>query len=195
MNATKKRWAPLVVGGALGAGCATVVRRMEHEYADVGSLRPATVTAMYATYTGYAAAFAWALRRRTWPVPLPEPAAQAIGLTAAAVGGAAAIAGMSRFDSTAQISATDTGHLHTGGLYRWSRNPQYLGNGLLVSGAAVAGRSGFAGVLATGVWLIYRRWIPSEERHLSREFGDEYAAYRSRVRRWLGRRSNDQQRP
>ena len=195
MNATRKRWAPLVVGGALGAGCAGVVRRMEHEYADAGSLRPATVTAMYATYTGYAAAFAWALWRRVWPAPLPEPAAQAVGLTAAAVGGAAAVAGMSRFDSAAQISATDTGRLHTGGLYRWSRNPQYLGNGLLVSGAAVAGRSGFAGVLATGVWVIYRRWILSEERHLSREFGAEYAAYRSRVRRWFGRRSNEPRRP
>lgn len=181
------RIAPLTVGAALSAACAGVVRRMEQEYDEGGTLRPSTVTAMYATYVAFAVAFAWTLRRRPWPVPLPGRAAQAVGLTTAGIGAAGVVAGMSPFDSLGQVSATETGRLHTGGAYQWSRNPQYLGNGLIVSGAAVAGRSGFAGVLAAGVWLIYRRWIPSEERHLSRHFGDEYTAYRRRVRRWFGR--------
>lgn len=188
MSTTLGRRAPVAVAAALGAGSAGVVRRMEQEYADAGALGPSTVTAMYAAYTGFAAAFAWALRQRVWFVPLPERAARAVGLTAVGIGATGVVAGMSVFDSVGQVSATETGRLHTGGMYQWSRNPQYVGNGLIVSGAAVAGRSGFAGVLAAGVWLIYRRWIPSEERHLSRHFGDEYTAYRRRVRRWFGRR-------
>ena len=191
MRAGQQHWAPLVVAGALGAGGAGVLRRMEREYADEGSLRPSTVTAMYATYSAYGTAFVWALRRGIWPVPLPRATAQTLGLPVAAAGAVACIAGMSLFDSAAQVSAAQTGRLHTGGVYQWSRNPQYLGNGLLVSGAAVAGRSGFAGALAAGVWLIYRRWIPSEERHLGQAFGDEYAAYASRVRRWFGHRNGE----
>ena len=189
MSAGRQHWAPLVVAGALGAGGAGVLRRMEREYPDEGSLRPSTVTAMYGTYGVYGTAFVWALRRRIWPVPLPRATAQSVGLPVAAAGAVACVAGMSLFDSAAQVSATETGRLHTGGVYRWSRNPQYLGNGLLVSGAAVAGRSGFAGALAASVWLIYRRWIPVEEQHLARHFGDEYTAYASRVRRWFGHRN------
>lgn len=162
---------------------------MEREYDSTGTLSAATVTAMYAAYTTYAAALGWALWWRVWPVPLPRSPAVAVGVTTAAIGAGATLAGMSRFDSAGQISATDTGRLHTGGIYRWSRNPQYLGNGLLVTGAAVAARSGFAGLLAAAVWGVYRRWIPFEERHLTCEFGGEYTTYQSGVRRWLGRRN------
>lgn len=189
MSHARARWAPVVVAGALAAGGAGVLRRMERDYTEDGSLRPATVTAMYTTYAAFGGVFLWALRNRIWPVPIPQRAAQAFGVPVTAVGAAVCIAGMSLFDSAAQISATETGRLHAGGIYRWSRNPQYLGNGLIVSGAAVARRSGFVGALATAVWLIYRRWIPFEERHLAAHFGDEYTDYGRRVRRWIGRRS------
>ena len=72
------------------------------------------------------------------------------------------------------------------GLYRFSRNPMYLGMALLHLGIALALDS--LGALLT--WpvasvLIDRLVIAREERHLARRFGPEYQEYRRNVRRWL----------
>lgn len=90
------------------------------------------------------------------------------------------------FGAGAQLSGIEPGSLHATGIYRYSRNPQYLGLGLAATGAALAGRSGFAALGAAGVWLAFRRWIPAEEQHLIRMFGDRYAQYKADVHRWLG---------
>lgn len=76
--------------------------------------------------------------------------------------------------------------LVTGGLYRITRNPMYVGLTLLLAAwAAFLGPlGGFAGVIGFALW-IDRLQIRAEERLLTTKFGADYAAYRSRVRRWL----------
>lgn len=103
-----------------------------------------------------------------------------------------ALAGARPFGAGAQVSGTKSGSLHTAGIYRYSRNPKYLGLGLAASGFAIATRSSFAGLIAAGVWAAYRRRIPSEERHLTRTFGIDYRRYRADVGRWLGNRNHQQ---
>ena len=72
------------------------------------------------------------------------------------------------------------------GVFRWSRNPMYAG---LV--AALAGISLLMGSMeALPVALLYGRiiavrFVNPEERALRERFGDEYARYAQRVRRWL----------
>jgi len=76
--------------------------------------------------------------------------------------------------------------LATGGLYRFSRNPIYLGFGLTYIGFAVAMDSPIAlAMLAPCLIVIDRFVIAREERYLSARFGAEYEAYKGRVRRWL----------
>lgn len=77
-------------------------------------------------------------------------------------------------------------HLVTRGPFRISRNPIYLGYALEQAGIALMLGSWWALLLVAPVvllmgWLV----IPREEAHLSRVFGDEYARYRARVRRWI----------
>jgi protein-S-isoprenylcysteine O-methyltransferase Ste14 len=72
------------------------------------------------------------------------------------------------------------------GPFRISRNPMYL--------QMVVGCIGFA-VILWNVWilaltplcafLLKRLAIIREEAYLSQKFGEEYAAYRRRVRRWI----------
>lgn len=93
---------------------------------------------------------------------------------------------MGSFDSAAQLSGTETGTLHATGIYRVTRNPQYLGISMALAGVAVATRSAYTSLLAVGVTATYRRWIPVEERHLTRAFGDSYRRYRASSHRWLG---------
>jgi protein-S-isoprenylcysteine O-methyltransferase Ste14 len=72
------------------------------------------------------------------------------------------------------------------GVYRRTRNPMYLGFVLMLIGLAVALQSAVGLTIAglTAV-LLQRLQIIPEERILRQRFGEEFAAYCRRVRRWL----------
>ena len=72
------------------------------------------------------------------------------------------------------------------GLYRFSRNPMYLGMLLVLTGVGLWLGNLAALLLAPAFVAIMTRWhIVREERVLEIRFGDMYRAYRSRVRRWI----------
>jgi len=72
------------------------------------------------------------------------------------------------------------------GLYRYSRNPMYLGMLLILAGAAVwLGHVLPFAALPVFVAVVSRQNIRHEERALEAQFGDAYRTYRQRVRRWL----------
>lgn len=77
-------------------------------------------------------------------------------------------------------------HLVTTGLYRYSRNPMYVGVLLLLGGWALAtgvpALGWYAGIVALA---FHFRIMWYEEPVLNRLFGDTWAAYRQRTRRWL----------
>jgi protein-S-isoprenylcysteine O-methyltransferase Ste14 len=76
--------------------------------------------------------------------------------------------------------------LVTSGPYRLSRNPGYLGMALVYAGIAILSQALWAlTMLVPTLMLIDRGVILREERYLSRKFGEEYASYRRRSRRWL----------
>ena len=72
------------------------------------------------------------------------------------------------------------------GLYRWSRNPMYIGVLLIAIGWALGFQSAtlwiYVGMLAIAFHL---RVVLAEEPYLARKHGDEWLAYRKRVPRWL----------
>jgi protein-S-isoprenylcysteine O-methyltransferase Ste14 len=72
------------------------------------------------------------------------------------------------------------------GLYRFVRNPMYVG--------VLSVILGFAALFQTASLVVYAALVAScfhafillyEEPHLEREFGAEYAAYKARAGRWL----------
>ena len=74
------------------------------------------------------------------------------------------------------------------GLYRYSRNPMYVGLLTLIAGWAIL--YGSIVLVGYGVFLFvfFSVFVYFyEERHLSREFGEEYEAYQAQVGRWLPR--------
>jgi protein-S-isoprenylcysteine O-methyltransferase Ste14 len=76
--------------------------------------------------------------------------------------------------------------LVTSGVYRFTRNPMYLGLGFVLLAWAVFLSSAWAflGPIAF-VLYINRFQIAPEERVLSKLFGPTFAEYQSKVRRWL----------
>ena len=76
--------------------------------------------------------------------------------------------------------------LVTGGWYRFTRNPMYLGLGLILTGVALMGGSlGALLPLPVFIAVIQFRFIHGEERFLQGIFGQQYLDYCSRVRRWI----------
>lgn len=76
--------------------------------------------------------------------------------------------------------------LVTDGVYRWSRNPMYLAMAaLLVAIAAFTAQPWLVPGPIAFVLFITRFQIIPEERAMAARFGEDYAAYCARVRRWL----------
>jgi len=84
------------------------------------------------------------------------------------------------------IKPETTSALVTSGIYRYTRNPMYLGMATwLLAWSAWLGTP--VGLLGAPLFMLYmnRFQIGPEERALSKLFGAEFAAYRTRARRWL----------
>jgi len=77
-------------------------------------------------------------------------------------------------------------NLTTSGIYRFSRNPGYLGLAMVLLGLAfLIDGIWIAATLVIAVLVIHRFVIKLEENKLVNAFGEEYEQYLSRVRPWL----------
>jgi protein-S-isoprenylcysteine O-methyltransferase Ste14 len=124
------------------------------------------------------------------PLPLGLGAGARIAATLLALGlGVAAIAGaIGLFRRTGQDPKpwTSTPELITTGVYRWSRNPMYVGLALIQIGIAIGLANAWILALVPPVLaVVYATAIRHEERYLEREFGETYLEYKRSVRRWL----------
>jgi protein-S-isoprenylcysteine O-methyltransferase Ste14 len=73
------------------------------------------------------------------------------------------------------------------GLYRYSRNPMYLGVFIAIAGQACVYRSGSITIyLLIAMAFFHCVVVFLEEPHLARARGPAYDDYRRRVPRWLG---------
>lgn len=111
-----------------------------------------------------------------------------LGAIPAVAGMAVMIAGDRAFKTAkTAISPFDRpSSLVTTGVFGISRNPMYLGMVLTLVGAAIVWGT-LAPLLVPWVfaWVVSYRFIRHEEAVLEDVFGDEYAAYRQRVRGWI----------
>lgn len=87
---------------------------------------------------------------------------------------------------TGMVPFRDVKVLVTHGVYARTRNPMYLAMVLVLAGVAVTvGALSALIVPPLFLLIVYWRYVRPEEAMLRELFGDEYAAYCARVRRWL----------
>lgn len=77
------------------------------------------------------------------------------------------------------------GKLTTTGLYRYSRNPQYLGDVACLLGLILFGNATIVVLPGLLGALLFALWPFSEEPWLRERFGEDYARYCERVPRFL----------
>jgi len=74
----------------------------------------------------------------------------------------------------------------TAGMFRFTRNPMYLGMVLAQLGlACLLGNLAAFAPIPVFVAIIHFQFILHEERFMEGLFGEEYLAYKRRVRRWI----------
>lgn len=133
--------------------------------------------------------FAAFLLGRLVPLQIPTPRWVAwLGILLALLGFGIAAAALGQF-----VSARTTVDPHgsasallTGGPYRFSRNPIYLGFLCFLIGFPLV-FGNYWGILLAPVLILWmnRLVIRHEEAYLERKFGRAYLDLKSRVRRWL----------
>ena len=124
---------------------------------------------------------------RVWLLPFSDTLSVAAGVVLLGVGAFLMLAGMVKFRSVRRISGLEISQLVVTGVYRWTRNPQYLGWSFILFGISFIGRSGLAFLLAIlGIVLFHYYVVRVEEPFLERAFGDKYYQYKSNVPRYLG---------
>ena len=79
-----------------------------------------------------------------------------------------------------------TSHLVSGGIYRITRNPMYLGMVCIIT-AAIFKFGNYFGFISLPCFMLYitQFQIKPEERIIESIFGEQYVAYKKKVRRWL----------
>ncbi len=114
----------------------------------------------------------------------------AIGVVLIAVGGLVVVQGARTFwRNETTIDPVDlkrASTLVTSGVFRYSRNPMYVGFAVALLGWAVCLASPWALVGPVAFVLFTHRFqIIPEERLMQAKFGQAYDNYRAEVRRWL----------
>jgi protein-S-isoprenylcysteine O-methyltransferase Ste14 len=132
----------------------------------------------------------WAVARIFPMQLLPEAPRLVLGIVLGLLGIVAAGAGILAFRRASTTTdprkpALATA-LVTSGIYRYSRNPMYLGVLLVLAGWAVVLSNPLSalGVLVYAGYIT-RYQIYPEERQLLETFGAEFLDYKAAVRRWI----------
>ena len=118
----------------------------------------------------------------------PRALLRLAGGTLAAIGGLASAAVVREFRraSTPVSPIRAAAHIVSAGPYRYSRNPDYIGQMLIYTGVSAGANTWWPLLFLPLVMLTVERGVVErEERYLEAKFGQEYRDYRSRVPRWI----------
>lgn len=132
-----------------------------------------------------------AIDRLLWPSPIlisSRFVSIAVGVAVGVIGVALNLVALVPFRRTGQdpnpYKATPEVVDH--GIYRYSRNPMYVGIFLVQVGVGIALNNLWIILLVIPVsLLVHYGTILAEEAYLEQKFGEAYLKYKSRVRRWL----------
>lgn len=132
----------------------------------------------------------WLIARALPPRPPGTGARVVLVVTLAVVGVGLAVAGIREFRAARTtvnpLQPEQAASMVTSGVYRYTRNPMYLGMlCLLAAWGAWLGRAAPFVVLPLFMLYMNRYQIAPEERALERRFGPRFGEYAERVRRWL----------
>lgn len=128
-----------------------------------------------------------AVQRAYLPLMPTGGVLDAIGLMLILAGFAVMTAAFAAFarSKTTILPRETPRHLIRTGIYRYSRNPIYLADVAILSGAVLRWDLGSLPLVALYVAILTQRFILGEEAGCAAAFGADWRDYAAQVRRWL----------
>jgi protein-S-isoprenylcysteine O-methyltransferase Ste14 len=132
----------------------------------------------------------WGISSIAPVLEIPMPYRSIVAIAIASIGIAISLAGTISFrqanTTVNPMKPESTSSLVSSGIYRFTRNPMYMGFLLVLIAWAVFLSSPFS-LIGSLVFLLYINHfqIAPEERVLSKLFGSDYSTYQTQVRRWI----------
>ena len=165
----------------VGEGIQLMAKKKQDQSVGGKRVEPALLVIFY---VAVAYLLKWAL-----PVPFEVPAAiRLAGFGLVVIGFLLGVGALFQFrKARASFNSNDpTKLLVTTGVYRFTRNPIYLGFLLMVIGLPLNMNS-YWGVVVSPLFIttINKLVIEREEEYLEKKFSKEFTEYKVRVRRWL----------
>jgi len=129
---------------------------------------------------------AWALPALAFPLEARGAIAAALVLAGVVIASVAFFQFRRAGTTVNPMTPAESALLVTQGIYRFSRNPMYVGDALMLIGWALW-LANAAALAAVALFVVYlnRYQIAPEERALGTRYGAAYTEYCRVVRRWL----------
>ena len=164
----------------------TILPMVRREYLQKSRLRQPAAILQLGVWFLFHVFLALAIWRELWPsLPAYIPKNWFGGLFMLA-GSSTCLAGMGAFHSLTAVTGRTADRLVTSGIYRWTRNPQYTGYGLIMLGIVLGYWSPTAWLVLPAYALLVCATVRIEEEHLTGVFGEQYQIYCKQVPRFIG---------
>lgn len=181
--------------------CRIVFRKAERDYLKLGKLSSSTAFGQFMVFFLHAQLFnlsywniltfrygkilSFSYWIETGPSLSRNFVFVALGIIIAAIGITILAAGIGVFGSFRRMTGLKIDGLRVAGIYRWTRNPQIIGYGLLVFSIPLIWNSIYALCVSLVYWLGTHMMVLAEEKHLQRSYAEAYRAYCASTPRYI----------
>ncbi len=110
---------------------------------------------------------------------------KALGIILIVFGLIVMVLGMVNFGKFTRTMGTDTKKLITGGLYKFTRNPQYVGYGIAIIGFNIAWYTILSVIAVITYFIMIYITIIIEEKNLLRIYGKEFEEFCTKTPRFI----------
>ena len=163
-----------------------ILRRVRRDYRERQILTPLTaflqllMFCLHAVLVNLSYGLTWA-----WPPLNRNPYMAAVGVLMAGIGVVIFALALQIFGPIKRMLGLKVDELKVSGIYRWSRNPQIVGYGLLLLAFLILWPSWRVAVALLVYAVIAHRMVTVEEEHLRTVHGEDYAQYCAHTPRYF----------
>jgi protein-S-isoprenylcysteine O-methyltransferase Ste14 len=162
-----------------------LLRAIHSDYKTEAELSKKSVVFVYTFFGLFIMTILNAALYTRWVFAPKNPLYSALGIVFLSVAIILIIGAFIQFRSIKRVSGLQADKVISTGVYRLSRNPQYLAIFLFLAGFSLIHRSIIAFALIPIFILLVNTFIvPGEEKYLEKSLGSDFLEYKKRVRRW-----------